>query len=263
MIHGMLKFWKNLKLPFGVAVLCFVVSILPSSAAPTNLADDWVYGGTDGRAHIEQTANHVTMTLTWVPNTAPGPHYRIQSDISGKSLDGTWRCLTPACHGQSGKFHADISGDTNRLVISKTEDPGGSNEWNTFTLVRAPKSATAMASQLHNAGLVELYDIHFDIDKSTIKPQSKPTLDAVAALLGGDPSLKIEISGHTDNTGTAEHNMLLSQERAAAVVSALIRTYGIDAARLQAKGFGDTRPVAPNDNERNRANNRRVELKKL
>ena len=85
----------------------------------------------------------------------------------------------------------------------------------------------------------------------------------VAKLLKADPGLKLEVAGHTDNTGTAAHNLQLSAGRAAAVVNALVATYGIDRARLEPKGYGDTRPVAPNDGEANRARNRRVELRKL
>lgn len=99
--------------------------------------------------------------------------------------------------------------------------------------------------------------------KTEIKPESKATLDEVAVLLKIDRALKLEVSGHTDKTGNAAHNLALSQGRAAAVVQALVKSYGISAARLRAKGYGDTRPVAPNDTEPNRAKNRRVELRKL
>jgi len=78
-----------------------------------------------------------------------------------------------------------------------------------------------------------------------------------------DRTLKVEVAGHTDNTGTADHNQTLSEGRAKAVVDALVKDYGIDAARLQAKGYGATKPVAPNDTDDGRAKNRRVELRKL
>ena len=124
-------------------------------------------------------------------------------------------------------------------------------------------SAADMADSLATKGSVDLYGIYFDTDKTDIKPESKPTLDQVAELMKIDRSLKLEVSGHTDNTGAAEHNMKLSEGRAQAVVDALVKNYGIDASRLQAKGYGDTKPVAPNDTEGGRAKNRRVELRKL
>jgi outer membrane protein OmpA-like peptidoglycan-associated protein len=124
-------------------------------------------------------------------------------------------------------------------------------------------SASDMADALATKGSVDIYGILFDVDKTDIKPESKKTLDEVASLLKIDRSLKLEVAGHTDNTGSAEHNMTLSDGRAAAVVQALVKTYGIDPARLQAKGYGDSKPVAPNDTDAGRAKNRRVELRKL
>ena len=125
--------------------------------------------------------------------------------------------------------------------------------------VRAPDLAKALI----DTGKVDIYGILFDTDKTELKPESRGTLEEVASLLKSDPSLKLEVGGHTDNTGAADHNMKLSLGRAAAVVDALVGTYGIDKLRLQPKGYGDTRPVAPNDTDDGRAKNRRVELRKL
>ncbi len=124
-------------------------------------------------------------------------------------------------------------------------------------------TAVDMADGLATKGSVDIYGILFDVDKTEIKPESAKTLGEVASLLKIDRSLKLEISGHTDNTGDKAHNMTLSEGRAKSVVEALVKQYGIDPSRLQAKGYGDTKPVAPNDSEANKAKNRRVELKKL
>jgi len=123
--------------------------------------------------------------------------------------------------------------------------------------------AADMADALATKGSIDLYGIYFDVDKTDIKPESAKTLAEVANLLKIDRSLKLEISGHTDNSGNAEHNMKLSEGRAHAVVDTIVKNYGIDAARLEARGYGDTKPVAPNDTEDGRAKNRRVELRKL
>jgi outer membrane protein OmpA-like peptidoglycan-associated protein len=123
--------------------------------------------------------------------------------------------------------------------------------------------AADMADALATKGSIALYGIYFDTDKAEVKGESKPTLDEVATLLKIDRSMRLEISGHTDNTGDKAHNAKLSQARAQAVLQALVGQYGIDAKRLAAKGYGDTKPVAPNTSEENRAKNRRVELKKL
>jgi OmpA-OmpF porin, OOP family len=122
--------------------------------------------------------------------------------------------------------------------------------------------AADMADALAAKGFVDLYGIYFDTDKTDVKPESTATLDEVAALLKIDRSLKLEISGHTDNTGKAEHNLKLSEGRARAVVDLLVKKYGIDAARLSSRGYGDTKSVTPNTSEEGRAKNRRVELRK-
>ena len=125
--------------------------------------------------------------------------------------------------------------------------------------VKAPEMAKALSA----TGKIDIYGILFDVDKTELKPESRATLEEVARLLKSDPSLRLEVAGHTDNTGGADHNMKLSAGRAAAVVNALVNAYGIDKARLQPKGYGDTKPVASNDSEQGRAKNRRVELRKL
>lgn len=123
--------------------------------------------------------------------------------------------------------------------------------------------AADMADALATKGSIDLYGIYFDVDKAEIKAESSKTLDEVASLLKIDRSLKLEISGHTDNTGDKTHNMQLSEARAKAVVDVLVKKYNIDPARLQAKGYGDTQPIADNNTTEGKAKNRRVELKKI
>jgi outer membrane protein OmpA-like peptidoglycan-associated protein len=81
-------------------------------------------------------------------------------------------------------------------------------------------------------------------------------------LLKSDKSLRIEVAGHTDKSGSKAHNLTLSLGRAEAVVAALVGQYQIEASRLIAKGYGDNKPVAANDSPSNTAKNRRVELRK-
>lgn len=118
----------------------------------------------------------------------------------------------------------------------------------------------AMRQAIDTAGTVNVYGIHFDFDKDTLRPGSKSTLDEIAKLLAGNAQLKLEIVGHTDNRGTHEYNMDLSRRRAASVVAALVRDHAIAPDRLTSSGAGFTVPVASNDSEDGRARNRRVEL---
>ena len=123
--------------------------------------------------------------------------------------------------------------------------------------------ASDMATALEETGSISLYGVYFDTDKTFVKPSSANTLSQVAALLNADPAIRLEVAGHTDNTGTKAHNMELSQGRADAVVAALVGQHNIDASRLVAKGHGDSKPVAKNSTADGKAKNRRVVLKKL
>jgi outer membrane protein OmpA-like peptidoglycan-associated protein len=126
-----------------------------------------------------------------------------------------------------------------------------------------PVTAAAMNSNLASTGQVTLYGIYFDFDKADIKPESKAQIDEIAKVLTANAELKLRVIGYTDNKGTADHNLKLSQRRADSIVAALVKNYGIAAARLSAIGAGSNAPVASNDTEEGRAKNRRVELLKL
>ena len=106
---------------------------------------------------------------------------------------------------------------------------------------------------------VILKNIFFDSKKYDLTPNSASELDKLFSLLADNPNLKIEISGHTDNTGQAKDNLLLSNFRAKSVVDYLVKK-GIKAQRLIPRGYGASKPIADNANENGRAINRRTEL---
>ena len=99
-------------------------------------------------------------------------------------------------------------------------------------------------------------------NKTDMKPESAALMAEVVKLLKQNPTLRLRIEGHTDTQGTPAYNVTLSDGRSKSVMLALLKA-GIDPARLQAKGFGQTRPVADNETEPGRAKNRRVELVKI
>ncbi len=106
---------------------------------------------------------------------------------------------------------------------------------------------------------VALRNLFFEVDKSTLSDESIVELANVIRLLNENPTLHIEIEGHTDNTGSKSHNQKLSEARAKAVVDYLVE-HGIDAKRLTSKGYGFSKPVATNKTPEGRAENRRTEL---
>jgi outer membrane protein OmpA-like peptidoglycan-associated protein len=110
-----------------------------------------------------------------------------------------------------------------------------------------------------NASVV-LRNIFFDFNKYDLEPQSQAELDKVVQLLQENPTVKIQLEGHTDNIGNAADNLKLSENRAKAVVNYLI-SKGVDNKRLVAKGYGATQPIADNTTDEGRAQNRRTELK--
>ena len=102
--------------------------------------------------------------------------------------------------------------------------------------------------------------VHFQNDSAEILPDSSAILEEIADVLNTHPEIKsVEVQGHTDNQGAAAYNLKLSESRAQAVVDSLVKL-GVDPLRLQAKGYGDTKPLVPNGTEFNRARNRRVQL---
>jgi outer membrane protein OmpA-like peptidoglycan-associated protein len=122
--------------------------------------------------------------------------------------------------------------------------------------------AASFGNDLKASGHAAVYGIYFDSGKADIKPESAQAVGEIAKLLKANPELKIFVVGHTDNTGSVDGNVKLSDARAQAVMQALIRDNGIAPARLRASGCGQFAPVASNDNEEGRAKNRRVELVK-
>ena len=102
-------------------------------------------------------------------------------------------------------------------------------------------------------------DIEFDIDQDLIRPQYRQEVARVGDFMKKYPTTTAVIEGHTDNVGTYNHNMELSQRRAESVVQYLVDNFGIDRSRLSAKGYGFTRPVADNSTEQGKQKNRRLE----
>lgn len=121
-------------------------------------------------------------------------------------------------------------------------------------------TANKLLDELNRNGFIALY-INFDSGKWALKADGQATVREIVTMLKSAPSLKIAIEGHTDNVGQAAANKTLSENRAKAVMAAVLAG-GIDAKRLSAAGFGQERPIADNRSDEGRAKNRRVELVK-
>ena len=120
--------------------------------------------------------------------------------------------------------------------------------------------AEEMLKGLAEFGHIALYGIYFDPGKADLKPESQPVMEEISRLMQAQKNLKLILVGHTDNQGTYDDNMILSDQRARAVVNALVSEYGIPSSRMRSNGVGYLAPVATNITEEGRALNRRVEL---
>lgn len=108
--------------------------------------------------------------------------------------------------------------------------------------------------------IVAMWEVFFEVDSHELLPQSYNELHRLLQLLADNPGMRIELRGHTDNTGTRSHNLTLSQERANAVAEYLA-AHGVDRKRLSANGYGNTMPIDSNDTAEGRMRNRRVEYR--
>ncbi|MEJ7623503.1 MAG: OmpA family protein [Pyrinomonadaceae bacterium] len=166
----------------------------------------------------------------------------------GKQFLGVW------AHGDSND---GFPGEWNGKKIS---DKVGNCE-HYKTLEAAGAGQNKITDKLQKSGRAIVYGINFDFNSDTIKPESKPALDQIVGVLKENKDWKMTVEGHTDNVGGAASNKALSEKRANAVKAYLIGK-GIESLRLNFSGLGLTKPVASNETEAGRAQNRRVELVK-
>jgi outer membrane protein OmpA-like peptidoglycan-associated protein len=154
--------------------------------------------------------------------------------------------------GKKYGFRAEAEG---YISVSQNEDFTNLDEYREITRILE-------LTPIKVGETIQLNNIFFVQSKAEILPDSEPELERLLKLMNENPRLEIELSGHTDNRGSASANIKLSEERALAIVNYLIEN-GIDKQRLEFKGYGGTRPIASNANEVSRSKNRRVEIKVL
>jgi OOP family OmpA-OmpF porin len=248
-----------------------------SSAGEFQLSDSDTAAQARGEhpSAITSTATHAAMRLFVMdPETGPttgvvikltGPdgrsYYTEETDAQGYA-----EVLVPA--GQ--RYELEYLSLGRRSTTARVEVPAGPNQDIRLTLRyrrwRPPARPTVPPPETpapapEPEGLV-LEGILFQTGSATIDPESNARLDRVVEYMTHRPSVRIRISGHTDNVGDPRRNQTLSQQRAEAVRAYLV-SHGIDGSRVEAIGYGDTRPVATNDTEAGRAQNRRIEAAEL
>jgi outer membrane protein OmpA-like peptidoglycan-associated protein len=125
-----------------------------------------------------------------------------------------------------------------------------------------PGLHSAMEQSLNTLGAYDVYGLHFDFDRATLRSSTAQLVREIATMLKSNANWIIQIAGHTDSTGKTDYNLRLSSDRASAVRRALIKE-GIAEQRLKAVGYGESQPKADNSTLAGRAINRRVEFRRL
>lgn len=151
----------------------------------------------------------------------------------------------------------------NPIILESTVDLSWEKGPRTERVVHVTAGASELRSMeqtLRTIRKVDLYGIHFDFDKATIRPEAIGTIADIAETLRLNPTWRLLIKGHTDSIGQASYNIGLSRRRAEAVAAALVNNHAVEPGRLETQGLGASQPKGRNDTLQGRKQNRRVEL---
>lgn len=177
----------------------------------------------------------------------------------------TQQSLTRSYSQNNGEFFVTLTANKNYLVnVSKEGFLFYSDNFSLKdkeTDFNKPFILEIPLQPIDTGSVVELKNIFFDVNKWDLKPESKAELEKLISFLNKNATIKIEIGGHTDNSGDKKFNLTLSSNRAKAVYDYLIANGKINATRLSYKGYAETKPKVPNDTPENKAINRRTEFK--
>lgn len=230
--------------------------------------------GISGASLVElRTTGKTELSLTYDAKLSKidGQLTLVQKDIKIPVLVEDQVVQVPAVHA-SGKFAAGATTGTgdfyfldnknNPLMLQSTIQFSWEKDIRAERITRVtagPSMKSAMEQSLKTLRNYDLYGIHFDFDKATVRDESAALIKEIALTLKNNPTWTLQINGHTDSMGNAAYNQKLSSERAAAVAAA-IANQGIAANRLQTAGLGETKPKGDNATLQGRSLNRRVEL---
>ncbi len=167
-----------------------------------------------------------------------------------RSADGTGEYMITLPAGVSYGLRAEAK---DFVAVSENIDLTGDTEY-------AERRRDLELLPLEKGIVIELKNIFFDRKLATLRPESTTELQQLVSLMRDNPTIKIEVSGHTDAMGKDSDNQQLSDDRAHAVKDYVVTVGGINPTRIAARGYGESRPVATNDTDEGRAKNRRVEF---
>jgi len=217
------------------------------AGCPTDADGDGVCDGTDKCA---DTPKGATVDATGCPHDADGDGVLDGLDKCPNTPAGATVDATGCPHDADGDGVLDGLDKCPNTPAGLKVDANG-----------CPVEFTERETELLDTGMIRLSNVNFETAKADLLPESFPVLDEVGAILLKWPQLKIEIGGHTDSRGSVAYNQKLSEARMGSVKNYLVTKYpALANAQLTAKGYGELRPIAPNNNALNMAKNRRVEF---
>ncbi len=236
-------------------------STLASAKANTQLAktSDGVANPKPSTVQVTSTKSRVTLLKGVITDASSGQPIEATlsvvniktgakiSEVNSNSATGAYLLILPA-----GKNYAITVTSPGFLFHSENFDIPDSSEYTEVVIPVSLKKASIGTR-------IVMRNIFFDFDKATIRPESNLELDRLRKVMLDYPSMKIEISGHTDNKGTADYNKKLSESRAKSVLDYLVKK-GISPDRMTSAGYGMEKPMSPNDTEGGRQLNRRTEF---
>jgi len=205
--------------------------------------------------------------ITYVKGLTYNARTKAPVEASFELIDlETQQSVTSAYSNSAGEFLVTLTSNHNYLVnVSKPGFLFYSDNFSLKDKVADYNKPYKLQIPLQpiDTGIIELKNIFFDVNKWDLKAESKAELQKIISFIKANPTLKIEFSGHTDNSGDKVFNKTLSNNRAKAIYDYVIEKGAIPATNLSYKGYGDTKPKAPNDTPENKAKNRRTELRIL
>ncbi len=172
-----------------------------------------------------------------------------------KTRQAAYTLATDSTNGASSAYLADTATYTLRIAQVGYEEYEA-------PIAHIGDSMHVVLKPIKKGEVFVMRNLHFATNKTRILSSSEEALEALFGYLERNPEIRIKIMGHTDNVGKDAANQRLSEGRAQAVREDLIKR-GIDASRIEAEGYGETRPIDTNDTEEGRQNNRRVEVEVL
>lgn len=211
--------------------------------------------GNEGESEV-RTITMDVVVMDMEDNARQGEKIVFVDSLSGEKISGVTN--------SEGQFTVELPGSSTyevRII--------GMGDYQDYQSVKIPEllpdrryGTMRYVIQYEVPQVYTLDDVHFDVNKASLRKASYTELNELVDYLERKPGIRVEIAGHTDNTGEDDFNQKLSQRRADRVKQYLV-SQGIDSGRVEAKGYGEDQPIAPNNTEKGRQQNRRTEVRIL